>query len=109
MHNCPDIIIHNRNDNTCQIINIAIPNYLNIINKEAEKLSKYKDLGIEIQKCWNLEKVRIIPVICGALGTTGKNVEENLKLISENMDFRIIQKTTILGTAHIIRNVLTLT
>ena len=109
MSNQPDIIIYDTENNTCQIIDIAIPNCLNIISKAAEKITKYKDLEIELKKCWNLKKVRIIPVICGALGTVSKNMDENLKLISKNIEFRIIQKTALLGTSHIIQNVITST
>jgi len=36
--------------------------------KEAEKILKYKDLTIEIQRMWNV-KPKMIPVIIGATGT----------------------------------------
>ena len=37
MSNQPDIIIHDTENNTCQIIDIAIPNSLNIISKGAKE------------------------------------------------------------------------
>jgi hypothetical protein len=39
-----------------------------MIKKEAEKILKYKDLTIEIQRMWYV-KTRMIPVIIGATGT----------------------------------------
>ena len=41
---------------------MAIPADRNVVQKEAEKMLKYKSLCIEIQRMWNL-KCTIIPVI----------------------------------------------
>ena len=105
--NVPDILIHDTNSRTCVIIDVAIPVCTNIVRKTAEKLTKYRELEIELQKCWNLTSVKTIPVICGALGTVGGNIENYLGFISPHIQFGIIQKTALLGTAHILRNVLT--
>ena len=40
-----------------------------MIKKEAEKILKYKDFTIEIQRMWNV-KTNVVPVIIGATGTT---------------------------------------
>jgi len=42
-----------------------------VIKKEAEKILKYKDLTVEIQRMWNV-KTKVIPVIIGATGTVSK-------------------------------------
>ena len=51
----------------------------NISYKEFEKLSKYKDLEIEIAKKWKLET---IPVIVGALGIIKKRMQNHVKFVS---------------------------
>jgi hypothetical protein len=40
----------------------------NVIKKEAEKILKYKDLTVEIQRMWNV-KTKLIPVLIQATGT----------------------------------------
>jgi len=54
------------------LIGIAISGDRNVIKKEAEKILKYKDLTIEIQRMWNV-KTKAIPVIGGATGTISKS------------------------------------
>jgi hypothetical protein len=54
------------------LIDIAISGDRNVIKKEAEKVLKYKDLTIEIQRMWNV-KPKMIPVIIGSTGTTSKS------------------------------------
>jgi hypothetical protein len=74
-------------------------------NKETEKILKYKDLTIEIQRMWNV-KARVIPVITGATGTISRSFKKYVSDIPGNHDFKELQKTVILGTAHIFRKVL---
>jgi hypothetical protein len=44
--NRPDIIIKNKEDKTCLLIDVAIPSDKSVIQKEAEKKLKYKNLSI---------------------------------------------------------------
>ena len=39
-----------------------------VIKKETEKILKYKDLTIEIQRMWNV-KTKVTPIIIGATRT----------------------------------------
>jgi hypothetical protein len=88
------------------LIDVAISGDRNVIKKEAEKILKYKDLRIEIQRMWNV-KARVIPVIIGATGTISKSLRKYVKSIPGKHEVRELQKTAILGTAHILRKVLT--
>ena len=49
----------------------------------------------------------MIPVIIGATGTTSKAFRKYLSNIPGNHEVKELQKTAILGTAHILRKVLT--
>jgi len=105
-NNKPDIIICDNEKRTCMLIDAAISGDRNVIKKEAEKILKYKDLTTEIQRMWNV-KTRVIPVIIGATGTISKSFRKCVSNIPGNHEVKELQKTTILGTAHIIRKVLT--
>jgi hypothetical protein len=87
------------------LLDVAIPGDRNVIQKEAEKILKYKDLTIEIPRMWNV-KTRVIPVIIGATETISKSFRKHVSTIPGNYDVRQLQKTAILGTAHILRKVL---
>jgi hypothetical protein len=76
-----------------------------VIKKEAEKILKYKDLTIEIQRMWNV-KAKVIPVITGATGTVSKSFRKYVSDIPGNHDIKELQHTAILGTAHRLREVL---
>ena len=60
------------------LIDVAIPGERNVIKKEAEKILKYKDITIEIQRMWNV-KTRVIPVIIGATGNISKSFRKYVR------------------------------
>jgi len=89
------------------LIYVANSGDRNVIKKEAEKILKYyKDLTIEIQRMWNA-KTKVIPVIIGATGTISKSFRKYVSNIPGNHEVKELQKTAILGTAHILGNMLT--
>jgi hypothetical protein len=55
---------------------------------------------------WNVEP-RVITEVTGATGTISKSFRKYVSNIPGNHDIRELQKTAILGTAHILRKVLT--
>ena len=64
------------------------PSDRNTSVKVAEKLSKNKDLEIEITKMWGLKTITV-PVVIGALGVAKKGIEKHIdkipgKLTSQN-------------------------
>jgi len=99
--NRPDIIIKNKKEKTCTLIDAD----RNVVQKEAEKKLKYKRLSVVIKRKWNL-KCTIIPVIIGATGILTRSLRKNLEAVPGKSSIDSLQKTAILGTSHIIRKVL---
>jgi hypothetical protein len=54
---------------------------------------------------WNV-KAQVTPVIIGATGTISKSSRKYLSSLPGKHDIKELQKTAILGTAHILRKVL---
>ena len=59
-----------------------------------------------MQRMWNV-KTNVIPVMIGATGTISKAFRKYVSNITANHEVKELQKTAILGTAHILRKVLT--
>ena len=104
-NNKPDIIIRGNEKGTCMLIDFAISVDRNMIKKEADNILKYKYLTIEIQRMWNV-KTKVIPVLIGAIGTISKSFRKYVRNITGKHEVKELQKTAILGTAHILRKVL---
>ena len=82
-----DIVLKNKKDKTCLLIDMAIPLNSNTSVKTMEKLTKYKDLEIEVERMWGLQTTTV-PVVMGALGTIKKDMESYSNKISGNINIR---------------------
>ena len=78
------------------LIDVAILGERNVIKKEVEKILKYKDLTIEIQRMWNV-KTKAIPVIIGATETISNSFRKYVSNIPGNHEVKELQKTAVLG------------
>ena len=105
--NRPDIVLKNKKEKTCFLIDMTVPLDINTSVKTTEKLIKYKDLEIEVQRMWGL-KTETIPVVIGALGTIKKGIEKYTNKIPGNIYLHDLQKITLLSTAHLLRRVLSI-
>jgi hypothetical protein len=86
----PDIIVKNKEDRTCLLIDVVVPSDRNVIQKEAEKKLKYNNLSIEIQQMRNM-KGFVIPVITGSTGIVCKGLK-NLETIPGQHSLDSLQK-----------------
>ena len=72
--NRPDIVLKNKKDKTCLLIEKTVPLDTNTSVKTMEKLTEYKDLEIEVEWIWGF-KTTTVPVVMGAPGTIKKDME----------------------------------
>ena len=105
--NRPDIVIKDHKSKTCLLIDMTIPTDRNISVKEFDKLSKYKDLQIEIDRMWHL-KTTIVPVVVGALGMVKKGIQNHLNTIPGEPNLQEIQKIVLISTTHLLRKALSI-
>ena len=97
--NRPNIIVKDSVNSTCKLIDMTVPSDRNIALKEIEKKSKYKDLELEIQRMWHMKTI-VIPVKKGMI--------ENIEKVSKRANVTEIQKICMLGSARILRKVLSI-
>uniref|UniRef100_H3BFH8 Reverse transcriptase n=1 Tax=Latimeria chalumnae TaxID=7897 RepID=H3BFH8_LATCH len=105
--NRPNILVLDRKNKWADIIDIAVPNDENVSKTWAEKIRKYQDFAIDLKHVYQLESVRVLPVVISANGLVPKALHwsfEHLrlpkKLISQ------CQKAALLATARIVQKTL---
>ena len=64
----PDITIKDHKNNSCLLAELMFPMDKNLSSAEFGKISKHKDLEIEVERMWHL-KPTLIPAVVGALRT----------------------------------------
>ena len=101
----PDLVVVDKKERSCKVIDFAVPGDSSIEEKEKNKVEKYQDLGRKLQKIWNV-KVKIIPLAVGSLGAVPKQFVNRLKQIGITVGTAQVQTTLLLGTAIILRKVL---
>ena len=94
----PDLVVVDKKERSCKIIDFAVPGDSRIEEKEKDKIEKYQNLGRELQKIWNV-KVKIIPLVVGSSGAIPKQFGKRLKQIGITAATAQVQKTVLLGTA----------
>ena len=92
LHNKPDIVIWNRGQETCNIVEISFPADTNISKKIEEKLNNYRPLVCNMQMIYPEYKLMVNPITIGVLGNVLKCLSKNL--IELGFDNREIKKLT---------------
>ena len=105
-HNKPDIIVWDKKEKRCFIVEISVPADININRKIKEKYDNYYPLVGELQRMYHEYQYKIIPIIVGALGLIPKELEKNINDIGfEDFEtskiIKEIQKRALLGSLKI--------
>ena len=95
----PDLILVDKKVNSCIIIDVAIPGDCRIREKEIKKIGKYP-------RFWSVKKVKVVPVVVGALGCISKGFSGWMDTLGIKLNVGMVQKSVLLGTARILRKVL---
>ena len=101
----PDLVLVDKKERICKIIDFAVPGDSRVEEKEKDKIEKYQELGRKLQKIWNV-KVKIIRLVVDSLGAIPKQFGNTLKQIGITVGTAQVQKAILLGTARILRKVL---
>ena len=101
----PDLLIVDKKERSCKIIDFAVPGDCRIEEKGKDEIEKYQYLGRELQKIWTV-KVKIISLVVSSLGAIPKQIGNRLKQIGITAETVQVQKTVFLGIAKISRKVL---
>ena len=103
--NRPDICLRDKKANSCLLIDISCPADGNVGRKHAEKLAKYGALRVEVSRMWQC-RIQVVPVVLGALGTVHAGIARWLDIIPGHHNLQHLQKAVLLGSARILRKVM---
>ena len=107
--NRPDIVWIEKLKRKTWLINIAIPNTNNLQNTITNKLTKYADLAYEIKQEWRQDNGIIVPLVLSSTGIVPRMLPIHLKSLGLHPHIiTTMQKSVILSTCNIVRNVLNL-
>ena len=99
-HNVPGITLVEKKQ--VWLIDLAIPGDSRIDQKEVEKITKYQDLKVEVERLWE-KKTTVVPVVIGAFETIPKDLIKHLKTFGlDKISQSQLQKAALLGTAYIL-------
>jgi hypothetical protein len=103
----PDVVVQNIKEKFWTIIDFSIPLDHNILTKQAWKVEKYHKLA-RFFRTEHGVRTTIIPVVVGAFGSIPVKLPQCLDALGIPDVVGGLQKTAILGTQRILKNVLSL-
>ena len=102
----PDIVVLDKVERKCLIIDVACLFDTRVKDKEKEKIENYQDLKRKLRRIWKLRTVTVVPIMIGTLGTVSIDIEKWLAEIGVTCRLESLQRACLLDTARILRKVL---
>jgi len=106
IHDTPDVVVVDRKAKLWTIIDFAVPLDHNIVTKQHDKVWRYQDLATEFKKMHRGIQTKVIPIVVGALGMIPEGLPTYLQQLGIPDIVGGLQKTAVLGTQRILKNVL---
>ena len=105
LHNRPDVVVLDMHQGKCWVVDFSVPFDGNVTWKEGKKRQDYAAVAGDLHRMYRV-KVKIVPVVVGALGTVGKGVVQAMEELGIPDIVDGLQYTTLYGTAKILQKVL---
>ena len=107
-HNRPDIVIWDKKQATCTVVEVGVPLDFNVTSRRKSKKDKYILLVSELQQLYPGFKYQVTPIILGALDAVPKQLKEELKKlnIKDNQLKNVtkkLQKTALIGSIKVMK------
>ncbi|XP_055543144.1 uncharacterized protein LOC129728715 [Wyeomyia smithii] len=101
-----DIVVYDKRMKRVTIIDIAVPLDRNFQSTFSTNITKYHNLAEELKQMWQLEEVRIVPVIISATEIFPCTQLRSLDELELRRELPNIQKAVILGTCNTVQRFL---
>ena len=111
-HSKPELVIWNKTEEICTIIEFSCPADINNSKKIAEKTDNYGPLIRNLQIMYPQYRLMFVPIIVGAFGWVPKSLKDELQCLGINdIDSftRKLQVFSVSGTVKIFRTFLKFT
>ena len=103
----PDIIFIDKIRKSGFIIDVNCPNDRNVLHNEVEKVMKYTELKIELERIWDVH-FQIIPIVIGCLGAISKKMKGFITILGlRPSEITTMQEIVLLCTCNILRRYIT--
>ena len=107
----PDLILEDKNTKSIWICDMACPQQNNIEMNRNEKQTKYRQLAFELRERRAGYKIKVTPIVIGALGGGVKETKRQINLIfdKDELSEKVVgemQKTILMDSETLIRKVL---